>query len=113
MKKITFVALAFEGKKKQPRREKFLLEMEAVVPWKALLAEIEPYYPTSSRCGRPPMPLATMLRIYFRVEHLFRIIKCQFGYTKASDKGIVKNAAQVFSLIGLTNLYLARRKLMS
>jgi hypothetical protein len=34
-------------------------------------------------------------------------------YTKASDEGIVKNAAQVFSSIGLTNLYLARRKLMS
>jgi hypothetical protein len=54
---ITFAALAFEGKKKQTRREKFLLEMEAVVPWEALLAEIEPYYPTSGRRGRPPMPL--------------------------------------------------------
>jgi IS5 family transposase len=54
-----------------------------------------------------------MSSIRARVEHLFRVIKCQFGYTKARYKGIVKNAAQVFSLIGLTNLYLARRKLMS
>jgi transposase, IS5 family len=47
-----------------------------------------------------------------RVEHLFRVIKQQFGYTKVRYKGIVKNAAQVFSLIGLTNLYLARRTLL-
>jgi IS5 family transposase len=36
-----------------------------------------------------------------------------FGYTKVRYKGLEKNAAQVFALIGLTNLYLARRKLMA
>jgi len=40
------------------------------------------------------------------------VIKCLFGYTKVRYKGFVKNAAQVFTLIGLTNLYLARRNLM-
>lgn len=64
MKQITFASLAYEAKKKQTRREKFLAEMEQVVPWVALLAVIEPYYPKSGRRGRPPMPLATMLRIY-------------------------------------------------
>ena len=47
-----------------------------------------------------------------RVEHIFRVIKRQFGYTKVRYRGLAKNAAQVFSLIGLTNLYLARRRLM-
>ena len=28
-----------------------------------------------------------------RVEHLFRVIKCQFGYTKVRNKGLAKNAA--------------------
>jgi Transposase DDE domain len=32
-----------------------------------------------------------------RVEHVFRVIKCQFGYTKVRYKGLAKNAAQVFS----------------
>jgi IS5 family transposase len=32
-------------KKKQTRREKFLAEMEAVVPWTRFLALIEPHYP--------------------------------------------------------------------
>jgi IS5 family transposase len=53
-------------KKKQTRREKFLAEMEAVVPWTRLLALIEPHYPKAGpKGGRPPMPLETMLRVYF------------------------------------------------
>jgi len=51
--------------KKRTRRERFLGEMEKVVPWKALLDLIEPHYPkTSSKGGRPPYPLATMLHIH-------------------------------------------------
>jgi len=39
--------------------------MEAVVPWKALVDLIEPHYPrTSSKGGRPPYQLETMLRIH-------------------------------------------------
>ena len=51
-------------------------------------------------------------RIRARVEHLFRVIKCQFGYNKARYKGLAKNRAQVFTLIGLANLYLMRGQLM-
>ena len=64
MKQSTFASLAFENKKKQTRREKFLSEMEAVVPWPELLSVIEPYYPKSGRRGRQPMPLSSMLRIH-------------------------------------------------
>jgi len=65
MKQTTFASLAFDRKKKPTRRERFLGELETVVPWAALLAVIEPHYPKPGRRGRPPMPLATMLRIYF------------------------------------------------
>ena len=51
--------------KKRTKKEKFLAEMDQVVPWQPLLDLIEPYYPkTSSKGGRPPYPLATMLRIH-------------------------------------------------
>ncbi len=51
--------------KKLTKRERFLAQMEAVVPWKALIALIEPCYPkTGSKGGRPPYPLETMLRIH-------------------------------------------------
>ncbi|RYU57414.1 IS5 family transposase [Methylolobus aquaticus] len=65
MKQTTFASLAYDQKKKQTRREKFLSEMEQAVPWSELLAVIEPHYPTAGRRGRQPFPLATMLRLYF------------------------------------------------
>ncbi|MGA7117480.1 MAG: IS5 family transposase [Hyphomicrobium sp.] len=65
MKQTTFASLAYDQKKKQTRREKFLAEMEQAVPWSELLAVIEPYYPKAGRRGRQPFPVATMLRLYF------------------------------------------------
>ncbi|MGK2953522.1 MAG: IS5 family transposase [Thiobacillus sp.] len=51
-------------KPKQTRRERFLLEMESVVPWSRLLAVIEPHYPKAGN-GRRPYELPAMLRIHF------------------------------------------------
>jgi len=48
-----------------------------------------------------------------RVEHVFRVMKCQFGFTKTRYRGLEKNAVQVNMLIGLTNLYLLRKSLMA
>ena len=51
--------------RKRTRKERFLAQMEAVVPWKALIDLIQPCYPkTGSKGGRPPYPLETMLRIH-------------------------------------------------
>jgi IS5 family transposase len=60
----SFTHAEFAAKKKTTRREKFLSRMEEVIPWKQLLAVIEPYYPKGER-GRPPVGLERMLRIYF------------------------------------------------
>jgi len=60
----SFADLEYSHKKRQTRREKFLAEMEQVVPWSALLAKLEPHYPQSGRRGRQPMPLNCMLRIH-------------------------------------------------
>ena len=65
-KQPAFPGLRHAMKKKQTRREKFLAEMDAVVPWARLLALIAPHYPkVGPKGGRPPMPLETMLRVYF------------------------------------------------
>jgi IS5 family transposase len=64
MRKVSFASLAYENKKKRTRREKFLQEMDQVIPWKELLQIIEQYYPRAGN-GRQPMPLGRMLRIYF------------------------------------------------
>ena len=60
----SFTHAEFAAKKKTTRREKFLSRMEEVIPWKELLAVIEPHYPKGER-GRPPVGLERMLRVYF------------------------------------------------
>ena len=52
-------------------------------------------------------------KVRAKVEHVFRVMKCQFGYRKVRYRGIAKNGAQVFTLLALANLYLARRRLAS
>jgi IS5 family transposase len=64
MKNMSFASLAYENKKKKTRREKFLEEMNQVIPWKELIQIIKTYYPKAGN-GRQPMPLERMLRIYF------------------------------------------------
>jgi transposase, IS5 family len=63
MKQVSFAEAEFGLKKKRTRREKFLAEMEQVVPWSRLVAVIEPYYPKNEK-GRPRLGLAKMLRLY-------------------------------------------------
>ncbi|MBB5448148.1 hypothetical protein HDG38_006795 [Paraburkholderia sp. WSM4177] len=63
-RQIGFAEAESKGAKRVTRRQRFLAEMEKVVPWPRLLSAIEPYYPKGKR-GRPPIGLERMLRIYF------------------------------------------------
>src|SRR5580692_11881359 len=63
-RQMSFAQSEYAGKKKVTRRERFLGEMEQIVPWPRLVALIEPHYPSGKR-GRPPIGLERMLRIYF------------------------------------------------
>jgi len=47
-----------------------------------------------------------------KVEHPFRVIKRQFGFVKVRYRGLKKNTAQLFTLFALSNLWMARGKLM-
>jgi transposase, IS5 family len=47
-----------------------------------------------------------------KVEHPFRVLKRQFGYTKVRYRGLAKNTAQIVTLFALSNLRMARRQLM-
>ncbi|KDZ72162.1 putative orf12 protein [Escherichia coli 3-073-06_S4_C2] len=60
---MTFADAEYAGKGKQTRKELFLIEMGQVVPWKGLIALIEPHYPKGEG-GRPAYPLMAMLRIH-------------------------------------------------
>lgn len=60
----SFAGLAWSSKGKVTRRERFLAEVDAVIPWKRLIGLIEPHYVKPGK-GRRPLGLEKMLRIYF------------------------------------------------
>ena len=51
-------------------------------------------------------------RIRAKVEHPFRVIKRQFGHMKVRYRGLAKNTAQLNTLFALSNLWMARRRLL-
>lgn len=65
MRQQTLAEGSFEQYRKVTRRERFLAEMDQVVPWAQLCALIEPVYPKPKGAGRRPIGLERMLRIYF------------------------------------------------
>jgi IS5 family transposase len=47
-----------------------------------------------------------------KVEHPFHIVKNRFGLRKVRYRGLAKNTAQLFTLFGLANLMIAKRRLL-
>jgi IS5 family transposase len=68
---MTFADAEYAGNRIQTRKELFLIEMDRVVPWKGLIALIEPHYPKGEG-GRPSYPLMEMLR-----AHLMQLVWLQ------------------------------------
>jgi IS5 family transposase len=48
-----------------------------------------------------------------KVEHCFHVVKCLFKHRKTRYRGLAKNNAQLFTLLGFANLILARKFLGS
>src|SRR5271157_3003571 len=72
MRQVTLASQGtFERYSRKTRREKFLEEMDGVMPWPELESLIAPHYPKEGN-GRPPVGLSIMLRIYF-LQHWFNL----------------------------------------
>src|SRR4051795_2655931 len=52
-------------------------------------------------------------KVRAKVEHVFRVVKCQFAYRRVRYRGIEKNGARLFALFALANIFLARSRLAS
>ena len=73
----TFSDLEYKGRPRRTRKEAFLEQMEAIIPWTEWVKVIEPfYYPDRTR-GRKPLGLEKMLRMY--------LLQCWFNL---SDEGV-------------------------
>src|ERR1700755_2294391 len=58
------VSLGLHLSTEKMREREFLDERGRVVPWKALVQIVEPFWP-KSKTGRPPFAIETMLRIHY------------------------------------------------
>lgn len=63
MRQHTFTDIEYFNRKRKTKREKFLEQMDKIIPWKYWVEIITPYYPSGKR-GRPPKGIETMLRMY-------------------------------------------------
>jgi IS5 family transposase len=53
----------------------------------------------------------TKNRTRARVEHVFHVLKRQFGFAKVRYRGLMKNANRVFTALALVNLVMAQRRM--
>jgi len=55
----------------------------------------------------------TKSKVRARVEHVFQVMKLQFGFVKVRYRGLKKNAHRLFVTCALVNLFVSRRKLLA
>jgi IS5 family transposase len=48
-----------------------------------------------------------------KVEHPFRVIKCQFGHRKTRYRGLAKNTSQLLVMFALSNLWMVRKRMIT
>ena len=95
---LSFATLDYAGKKKRTKRDVFLAEMAAAVPWSVLEAVIAPHYPKEGpQGGRRAFPIAVMLRIY-----------CLQQWYNLSDPGAEEALYDIQSMRAFCNLELGR-----
>jgi IS5 family transposase len=62
-----------------------------------------------SRSDQPPACSQSSVReVRAKVQRVFRVLRCQFGYRKMRSRGIARSGAQVCNLLALASLYSAR-----
>ncbi|EKG35944.1 IS1479 transposase [Pseudomonas syringae pv. avellanae str. ISPaVe013] len=96
MKQMSFADAEYAGKREQTRRERFLIEIDQVMPWKDLIALIEPHYPKGEG-GRPAYQLMAMLRVH--------LMQNWFCY---SDPAMVESLYETTILRQFSGLHLDR-----
>ena len=72
MRQTTLSDVGFDKYKKKTRKERFLDDMEKIIPWAELAEAIEPFYPKPKGAGRRPIGVERMLRIHF-LQHWFNL----------------------------------------
>ena len=97
MRQTTLAEGSFAKYKKTTRKERFLNQMDQIIPWKELSKAIEPHYPKPKGSGRRPVGIERMLRIHF-MQHWFNL----------SDPGIEEALYDIPSMRDFAGIDLGR-----
>lgn len=89
----SFSDLEYGAKKKVTRRDRFLGEIDAVTPWSTLVAVVDPFYPKGEGCGRPPIGVERMLRMYVAQQ-------C-FGLSDEGTEDAIYDSQAIRAFIGI------------
>ena len=89
----SFSELEYATKKKQTRRDRFLADIEAVTPWSALVAAIDPFYPKNEGPGRPVIGLERMLRMY--------VVQNCFGFSDEGSEDAIYDSQAIRRFVGV------------
>ena len=93
--------LAIAQREEELRCEKFLKEMNKVIPYR-----VEEAIFGDKRNKK-------LSSIRAKVDYPFQVLKCQWGYCKVRYKGLKKNTLQLYTLFSLINLFKARKVLLA
>jgi IS5 family transposase len=93
MTQMSFSDAEYASKKKLIRRDRFLAEIEAVTPWSALIAVIEPVYPKGDGRGRPPIGVGRMLRMY--------VVQQCFGLSDEGIEDAIYDSQSIRNFVGI------------
>lgn len=89
----TFASADFDVYRKPTKREMFLTEIERTVPWRELMALVEPYYLKTGQPGRAVTPLIWMLKLYF--------LQIWYGLSDLQTEEMVHDSRAVQKFLGL------------
>ena len=135
MRQTTLSDTGFDKYSKKTRKERFLDDMDKIIPWKELTEAIEPFYPKPKGAGRRPIGIERILRIHF-LQHWFnlsdpaaeealydslamrRFVGIDLGREPAPDETTICKFRHLMErhnlgdrLFGLVNVYLAENGL--
>lgn len=89
----SFSELEYAMKRKRTRRDRFLADIEAVTPWSALVAAIDPFHPRNEGPGRPTIGLERMPRMY--------VIQNCFGFSDEGTEEAIHDSQAIRRFVGV------------
>ena len=88
-----FFDLEYAAKKQPTWRDQFLAEIEAIAPWSALEAEIEPFNPKDDKRSPPAIGHRRMLRMYGTQQY--------FGLSDEGGEDVIYDDQAIRAFVGI------------